>query len=78
MYAISCKLSYLSKQARKKKQRRSTTTFKEIVNNMKSYQEEKKILVVSRPNTIDDPNTMMIHLKNTPLTYMYGMSKAII
>lgn len=34
----------------------------------KIYQEEEKILVVSCPNTIHDPNTMMIHLKNTPLT----------
>jgi hypothetical protein len=33
------------------------------------YQEEKKILVGSCPNAIDDPNAMMIHLKNTPLTY---------
>lgn len=34
-----------------------------------TYQEKKEVLVVERPNTIDNPNTMMIHFQYTPPTW---------
>ena len=33
-----------------------------------TYQEKTEVLVVQRPNTIDDPNTMMVHFQYTPPT----------
>lgn len=33
-----------------------------------SHQEEEEIFVVQCPDTIDNPNTMMVHLQYTPPT----------
>jgi len=35
---------------------------------MNIYQKEKEKLVIACSNTVYNPNTMMIHLKNTSLT----------
>lgn len=35
----------------------------------KAYQEKQEVLVVQCTNTIDDPNTMVIHFEHTPPTY---------
>jgi hypothetical protein len=33
-----------------------------------TYQEKKEVLVVQRPNTINNPNAMMVHFQYAPPT----------
>jgi hypothetical protein len=41
---------------------------------MNIYQKEKEKLVIACSNTVYNPNTMMIHLKNTSLTHRTMMA----